>query len=73
MSWRDLKPLDERYELEQPTVSEGHYAERGVPGFPFGGHVTLDFSDELSREWFAEWCRSKRGWIAFMCWVDEKR
>ena len=68
MSWRDLKPLDDRYELERPDVTESMMAGR-----PTGGQVQLTFSDGPSREWFAEWCRSKRGWTAFMAWVDEKR
>ena len=66
MSWRDLKPLDDWYELQRPNVSES--------GNPDGsGHVTAYLDDPLSREWFAEWLRSKRGWAAFMAWVDEKR
>jgi len=68
MSWRDLKPLpDDWYELERPTVSEA-----GAAGAT-DGQVRLYFTDALSREWFAEWLRSKRGWAAFMAWVDEKR
>jgi hypothetical protein len=65
MSWRDLKPLDDWYELERPDISE----DSG----PFGGQVSLTFMDESSREWFAEWLRSKRGWTAFTAWADEKR
>jgi hypothetical protein len=67
MSWRDLKPLDDRYELERPSVTEA------INIYPDGDKVTLTFTDAPSREWFAEWLRSKRGWTAFMAWVDEKR
>jgi hypothetical protein len=68
MSWRDLKPLDDWYELERPVVMESASQESG-------GQITLIFNDRdgLSREWWAEWLRSKRGWTAFMAWVDEKR
>lgn len=66
MSWRDLKPLDDRYELERPSI-----AVAVGPGTVT--EVTLTFTDDPSREWFAEWLRSKRGWFAFMAWVDEKR
>ena len=67
MSWRDLKPFpDDWCELERPHVSES-----GGPGST--STVTLTFSDEQSREWFAEWLRSRRGWTAFMAWVDERR
>jgi hypothetical protein len=67
MSWRDLKPLDDRYELERPVITEA------VGINPDGDTVTLAFTDPPSREWFAEWLQSKRGWDAFMAWVDEKR
>jgi hypothetical protein len=67
MSWRDLKPLDDRYELERPSVVEV------INIHPDGDKVTLTFTDPASREWFAEWLRSRRGWTAFMTWVDEKR
>lgn len=67
MSWRDLKPLDDWYELERPEVSEP-----GSPGMTLN-EVMLTFTDDPSREWFAEWLRSKRGWTAFTAWVDEKR
>jgi hypothetical protein len=70
MSWHDLKPLDEWYQLQRPEVSTERY---GATTASHGGHITLDFSDDPSREWFAEWLRSKRGWAAFMAWVDEKR
>jgi hypothetical protein len=65
MSWRDLRPPDDRWELERPDVSES----------VIGGHPSVNavFADDLSREWFAEWMRSKRGWAAFTAWVDEKR
>lgn len=67
MSWRDLKPFpDDWCEPERPHVSQS-----GGPGR--GGEITLTFADGQSREWFAEWLRSKRGWTAFMAWVDEKR
>lgn len=66
MSWRDLKPLDDRYELQHPEV------ESGRPGTTLS-EVTLTIADEPSREWFTEWLRSKRCWAAFMTWVDEKR
>lgn len=66
MSWRGLKPLDDRYELERPEVSEAARTD-GQPS------VIAVFSDDLSREWFAEWLRSNRGWTAFTAWVDEKR
>jgi hypothetical protein len=71
VTWRDLKPLDGWYELERPEVSEENGS--ALAGFPHGGHIALDFNDPQSREWFAEWLRSKRGWTAFMAWVDEKR
>jgi hypothetical protein len=67
VSWRDLKPLDDRYELERPVITEA------ISIHPDGDKVTLTFTDAPSREWFAEWLRSKRGWFAFMTWVDEKR
>lgn len=67
MSWRDLKPLDDQWELERPTVVES------VNIHPDGDKVILTFTDDPSREWFAEWLRSKRGWTAFTAWVDEKR
>jgi hypothetical protein len=66
MSWRDLKPLDDWYELERPSVDESGGPEDG-------GRIKLEFSDPVSREWFAEWLRSKRGWTAFTAWADEKR
>jgi len=71
VSWRDLTPLEGWFELERPRVSEGK--PESATEVSHGGHITLDFGDDLSREWFAEWCRSKRGWTAFMAWVDEKR
>lgn len=67
MGWRDLKPLDDWYELERPAVTEA------VNIHPDGDKVTLTFTDAPSREWMAEWLRSKRGWAAFTAWVDEKR
>lgn len=67
MSWRDLKPLDDWHELERPAVVES------VNIHPDSDKITLTFTDPPSREWFAEWLRSKRGWAAFMTWVDEKR
>jgi hypothetical protein len=80
MSWRDLKPLDDWYELERPGISElatgyvSFQAEGGALVSVSGGNqVMLTFTDELSREWFAEWLRSKRGWQAFTDWVDERR
>lgn len=70
MNWRDLKPIpSEQWELEAPSVTEAAAPEGSTPG----GSITLGFSDELSRQWFAEWLKSKRGWAAFMTWVDEKR
>jgi hypothetical protein len=68
MGWRDLKPLDDWYELERPEVTHA-----GGDGFPAGGHIALDFHDSQSREWMAEWLRSKRGWVVSTAWVDEKR
>lgn len=66
MSWRDLRPWpDDWCEPERPHVSES--------GGPDIKQVILTFSDRQSQEWFAEWLRSKRGWTAFMAWVDEKR
>ena len=83
MSWRDLKPLDDRYEFERPDVSEsggtGRVSFRAEGGAEVsvssrGGQIILTFThDEPSREWFAEWLRSKRGWQAFTAWADEKR
>ncbi len=68
MSWRDLKPFpDDWSEPERPFVSQSGDPARGV------SQVTLTFHDGLSCDWFAEWLRSKRGWTAFMAWVDEKR
>ena len=72
MSWRDLKPLDDWYELERPSVKEKRGSDL-VPHSDIPGEVVLTFTDDLSREWFAEWLRSKRGWQAFQAWVDEKR
>ena len=80
MSWRDLKPLDDWYELERPDVSDlagahvSFQAEGGALVSVSGAsQVMLSFSDPVSREWFAEWLRSKRGWTAFTAWADEKR
>ena len=67
MSWRDLKPVDDWHEFERPDVSEA-----GAAGAT-DGQVRLYFNDAPSREWFAEWLRSKRGWEAFTAWADEKR
>jgi len=68
MSWRDLKPLPgDWYELERPVIAEA------ISIHPDGDKVTLTFTDAPSREWYAEWLRSKRGWFAFTAWVDEKR
>lgn len=67
MSWRDLTPFpDDWCDPERP-----HVAESGRPGY--AGEITLTFSDGPSREWFAEWLRSKRGWTAFTAWLDERR
>jgi hypothetical protein len=65
VSWRDLKPIPDDRELERPHVSE--------TGSATGGQVMLSFSDPLSREWWAEWLRSKRAYIEFGTWVDERR
>lgn len=65
MSWRDLKPLDDWYELERPDVTQ--------PGGLNATEVRVVFTDPESKDWFAEWLRSKRSWTAFMAWVDEKR
>jgi hypothetical protein len=74
MSWRDLKPLDDWYELQRPGVVESVYIHDDEELLAFADdQVTLTFTDAPSREWFAEWLRSKRGWDAFMTWVDEKR
>jgi hypothetical protein len=64
MSWRDLTPIPgDEWELARPEVSESSPPEG--PPHPMqsntGGSITLDFTDAPSREWFAEWCRSKRG------------
>lgn len=68
MSWRDLKPLDDWYELERPQVESGHLESAARLQ-----EIRLTFTDPLSEQWFAEWLRSKRGWQAFTVWVDEKR
>jgi hypothetical protein len=67
MSWRDLMPLDDWYEFQRPEISEA--GEAGATD----GQVRLYFTDDLSREWFAEWLRSKAGWSAFTAWADGKR
>lgn len=73
MSWRDLKPWpDDWCEPERPRVSEQVLLVKDNPDITDPALV-LEFSDPLSREWFAEWLRSKRGWTAFVTWVDEKR
>ena len=76
MSWRDLKPLDDWYELQRPVIVESADVnpddDEAILTFA-DDQVTLTFTDAPSREWFAEWLRSKRGWFAFMAWVDEKR
>jgi hypothetical protein len=67
MSVRDLRPWpDDWCEPQRPNVTES-----GGPG-PVS-EIRLEFTDSLSREWFAYWLRSKRGWVAFTAWVDEKR
>jgi hypothetical protein len=72
---RDPRPLDIRHELEWPAVCDpstgASYDRKGVQAL--GGRIVLAFEDEASCEWFGEWLRSKRGWTAFMAWVDEKR
>lgn len=68
MSWRDLTPLDDWYELDRPDVQGRPDGEDAV-----NLRIELLFSDSLSQQWFAEWLRSKRGWQAFAAWVDEKR
>jgi len=74
MSWRDLKPLDDWYELERPAVVESVNIHDDEELLAFADdQVTLTFTDAPSREWFAEWLRSKRGWDAFTAWADEKR
>jgi hypothetical protein len=73
MSWRDLKPVpDDWYEMERPEVSEQVLLVKDNPGITDPALV-LEFSDPVSREWFAEWLRSRRGWQAFNVWVDERR
>jgi hypothetical protein len=64
MSWRDLKPLPDDFKLERPAVSESGSAGAS------DSTVRLYFTDALSREWFAEWLRSKHSWTAFTTWVD---
>ncbi len=72
MSWRDLSPFpDDWYEPEKPSVRESRGSD--LSDSPLVSEVTLTFTDDLSREWFAEWMRSRRGWQAFTAWVDEKR
>jgi hypothetical protein len=73
MSWRDLEPLDDWYELERPSAIESADPVTDAIGPLGGGVITLTFTDGPSREWFAEWLRSKRGWAAFTAWADEKR
>ena len=67
MSWRDLTPFpDDWTQPERP-----HVTESGGSGAV--SEVTLAFTDSVSRQWYAEWVRSKRGWTAFVAWLDEKR
>lgn len=71
MSWRDLQPWpDDWREPERPAVTER-------PGDDLettqGGDVRAYFNDDLSREWFAEWLRSKAAWTAFNEWLDLRR
>jgi hypothetical protein len=65
MSWRDLKqpPTGDWYEMERPAVVET------VNINPDGDRVILTFTDPVSREWFAEWLRSKHAWTAFSAWT----
>lgn len=67
MSWRDLKPLDDRYEMERPFIDQSGRPKEHI------SQVTLTFADPVSADWFAEWLRSRQGWTAFTAWVDEKR
>jgi hypothetical protein len=75
MGWCTLKPLDDWYEMERPVVVESagiNSDDEAILTFD-DDQVILTFTDAPSREWMAEWLRSKRGWAAFMAWVDEKR
>jgi hypothetical protein len=66
MSWRDLPEVPEDTELARPhRVVE---ADEGL-----GGRITVYFTDHLSRQWFAEWLRSRRSYHDFGTWVDERR
>lgn len=73
MTWRDLTPppLGDWHEFEKPSVRERRGSD--LSESPLVSEVILTFTEDLSREWFAEWLRSKRGWTAFMAWADEKR
>jgi hypothetical protein len=68
MSWRDLKPPPggDWHEMERPVITEA------INIHPDGDKVTLTFTDGPSREWFAEWLRSKRAWEAFQAWTAER-
>jgi hypothetical protein len=70
MSWRDLEspPGGDWYEMEQPNVLESG----GGLGQPVANVVTVTFTDHTSREWFAEWLRSKHSWEAFKAWTTTR-
>jgi hypothetical protein len=69
MTWRDLRPWpDDWVEPERP-----YFTETSGSAGAGGGEVTATFADGQSRQWYGEWVRSKRGWTAFLTWVDERR
>jgi hypothetical protein len=68
VNWRDLPPIpDETWELEKPFA----VSEAGGPNK--GGSITLVFNDQLSRQWWAEYLRTKKAYETFGTWVDERR
>ena len=73
MSWRDLPvpPADDWYEMEKPSVRESRGSD--LSDSPVVSEIKLTFTDDLSRQWYAEWLRSKRGWQEFNAWADERR
>lgn len=64
MSWRDLPPIpDDRWELQRPIVDDSS------PEFA----IILKFSDQLSRQWWLHWLRSKDCYEEFSAWIDIRR
>jgi hypothetical protein len=70
MGWRDLEPPagGDWYEMERPDI----LASGGGLGSPAANVVTARFTDRTSREWYAEWLRSRHAWEAFTRWAAER-